>query len=115
MAGGPARRPGQSGGPLPGQVDCAAYLKAELIAPEDADAILLLGSDDGVKAWLNGKLVHANNVDRGDVADQDQAPIRLAKGSNELLLKITQGAGGWSARARIVGPDGQAIAGLIQR
>lgn len=100
---------------FPGQVDCAAYLKAELIAPEDADAILLLGSDDGVKAWLNGKLVHANNVDRGDVADQDQAPIRLAKGSNELLLKITQGAGGWSARARIVGPDGQAIAGLIQR
>jgi len=97
---------------FPGEENCVAYLKAEVIAPAAADALLLLGSDDGVKAWLNGKLVHANNIDRGDVADQDQAAIRLAKGSNELLLKITQGGGGWSARARVVGTDGQPIAGL---
>lgn len=97
---------------FPGEESCAAYLKAEVISPAATDALLLLGSDDGVKAWLNGKVVHANNVDRGDVADQDKAPIRLAKGSNELLLKITQGGGGWSARARIVGADGQPIAGL---
>ena len=97
---------------FPGEENCAAYLKAEVIAPEATEALLLLGSDDGVKAWLNGKVVHANNVDRGEVADQDKATIRLAKGTNELLLKITQGGGGWSARARIVGADGLPIAGL---
>ncbi len=99
-------------GLFPGEENCAAYLKAEVIAPEAGDGALLLGSDDGVKGWLNGKLVHANNVDRGDVADQDKAAIRLVKGTNELLLKITQGGGGWSAHARIVGQDGQPIAGL---
>ena len=31
------------------------------------------------------------------------APVHLKKGSNDLMLKITQGAAGWSAHARIVG------------
>jgi HEAT repeat protein len=97
---------------FPGQENCVAYLKAQVIAPADCEGALLLGSDDGVKAWLNGAVVHSNNIDRGDVADQDMAPIQLKKGANELLLKITQGGGGWSAHARIVGQDGQPIAGL---
>jgi HEAT repeat protein len=97
---------------FPGQNNCVAYLKARLIAPEDCDGALLLGSDDGVKAWLNGVVVHRNNTDRGDVPDQDMAPIQLKKGANDLLLKITQGGGGWSAHARIVGIDGKPITGL---
>ncbi len=97
---------------FPGQENCVAYLKARLIAPADCEGALLLGSDDGVKAWLNGAVVHSNNTDRGDVPDQDMAPIQLKKGANELLLKITQGGGGWSAHARIVGTDGLPIAGL---
>ncbi len=96
----------------PGQLNCAAYLKTTINAPEDADAMLLLGSDDGVKAWLNGTVVHTANVDRGLVADQDVAPVKLKKGANELLLKITQGAGGWAACARVVGSDGSPITGL---
>lgn len=95
-----------------GQTDCVAYLKTQVIAPQDSDALLLLGSDDGVKAWLNGAVVHANNIDRGAVPDQDTAPIQLKKGANLLMLKITQGGGGWQACARIVGRDGAPIAGL---
>jgi hypothetical protein len=97
---------------FPGQENCVAYLKAQVIAPADCEGVLLLGSDDGVKVWLNGAVVHSNNIDRGDVPDQDMAPIQLKKGANELLFKITQGGGGWSAHARIVGPNGQPIAGL---
>ena len=97
---------------FPGQTDCVAYLKAEIVAPNATDAILLMGSDDGIKAWLNGTVVHSNNVDRGQVVDQDIAPIKLKKGANELLLKITQGGGGWSACARIVGADNFPIEGL---
>jgi len=99
-------------GVFPGQTDCAAYLKTQIIAPDNCDALLLLGSDDGVKAWLNGTVVHANNIDRGAVPDQDIAPIQLKKGANLLMLKITQGGGGWQACARIVGRDGAPIAGL---
>ena len=97
---------------FPGQTDCVAYLKAEIVAPNTTDAILLMGSDDGIKAWLNGTVVHSNNVDRGQVVDQDVAPIKLKQGTNELLLKITQGGGGWSACARIVGADNFPIEGL---
>ncbi len=71
-----------------------------------------MGSDDGVKAWLNGAVVLSNNVDRGLVVDQDIAPIHLKAGPNELLLKITQGGGGWAACARIVGSNGRPLRGL---
>jgi len=97
---------------FPGQTNCVAYLKAEIIATRATDAILLMGSDDGIKAWLNGTVVHSNNIDRGQVVDQDMAPVKLKQGSNELLLKITQGGGGWSACTRIVGPDGLPIEDL---
>jgi HEAT repeat protein len=97
---------------FPNQSDCVAYLKAEIIASKATDAILLMGSDDGIKTWLNGTEVHSNNIDRGQVVDQDMAPIKLKQGSNELLLKITQGGGGWSVCTRIVGPDGLAIEDL---
>jgi hypothetical protein len=99
-------------GLFPGKVSCAAYLKTQVIALQDCEAQLLLGSDDGVKAWLNGAVVHSNNTDRFGVPDQDRAPIKLRKGANELLLKITQGGGGWLACARIVGLDGAPIPGL---
>jgi HEAT repeat protein len=97
---------------FPEEVNCVAYLKTHVIAPDDCDAALLLGSDDGVKAWLNGVVVHANNVDRPMVVDQDFAPVHLKKGSNELLLKVTQGGGGWGACARLLGMDGKPLPDL---
>lgn len=95
------------------QASCAAYLRTRVIAPVECGGALLMGSDDGIKAWLNGEVVHSNNIDRGEVADQDRAPIKLKQGTNELLLKITQGGGGWSASARFVGMDGKPIPGLL--
>jgi hypothetical protein len=71
-----------------------------------------MGSDDGIKAWLNGKVVHTNNVDRGCVVDQDTAGVRLAQGTNVLMFKITQGGGGWAAAARLADNDGKPISGL---
>lgn len=97
---------------FPGQEHCVAYLMAGITAPRALDAILLMGSDDGIKAWVNGAVVHGNNIDRGQVVDQDMAPIKLRQGVNELMLKVTQGGGGWSACTRIVGSDGRPIEGL---
>lgn len=99
-----------------GAENCDAYLRTTIVVPEDCSAMLLMGSDDGVKAWLNGAVVHSHNVDRAEVVDQDVAPVTLKKGANELLLKVSQGGAGWSVCARIVGTDGNPIPGLeIQR
>jgi hypothetical protein len=98
---------------FPGADNCVAYLRTRILAQQECSGALLMGSDDGIKAWLNGAVIHSNNVDRGQVVDQDVAPIKLKKGANELILKVTQGGGGWSSCARIVGSDGKPIPGLM--
>jgi hypothetical protein len=41
-----------------------AYAMAEIQSPTATGAILALGSDDGIKVWHNGKLVHENWIPR---------------------------------------------------
>jgi len=68
-----------------------------------------LGSDDGVKAWLNGRLVHANNVARAAKPYTDKANVTLKAGWNPLLLKITQNDSPWEFCARIRARDGKPL------
>jgi hypothetical protein len=70
-----------------------AYLFAALDSPREQEAELVLGSDDGVKVWLNGELVHANHVHRAASPGQDRARVRLLAGRNSLLVKIDNGNG----------------------
>ena len=42
-----------------------AYARAQVWSPKNQKARLDVGSDDAVKVWLNGGLVHANLVNRG--------------------------------------------------
>ena len=91
---------------FPGKENCAAYLRTRIISPRECEALLLMASDDGIKAWLNGAVVHSNNIDRPAEVDQDVAVARLREGRNDLMLKITQGRGGWMACARLVQTDG---------
>ena len=89
--------------------DAAAYLKASIWSPRAREATLQLGTDDGAKVWLNGKLVHANNAARGVTVDQDKVAVSLRQGVNELLLKVTNGSGDWGAIVRFVGEGGKPL------
>ena len=51
---------------------------------------LWLGSDDGVKVWLNGAVVYSANVARAITPDSDKVNISLKKGWNTLIFKVTQ-------------------------
>ena len=84
-----------------------AYAAAFVEVAEPATLALRLGSDDSVKVWLNGKLVHSNNVYRPMTFDQDAVPVRLGAGWNRILLKVCQDAGEWEFRARLTRPDGR--------
>ena len=79
-----------------------AYALAEINAAQAENVILALGSDDGIKVWHNGKLVHNNWIPRGTSKDDDLVPLKLVKGSNQLLLKVQDMAGGWSFVARLL-------------
>lgn len=87
----------------------AAYLRTEVWVSQAMPARLELGSDDAVKVWLNGRLVHAHYVTRALAPAQDVLTIHLQKGWNQLLLKVVDHEGGWGAAARIRRTDGSAI------
>ncbi len=77
------------------------YAWTEFDSPADTDAWLGLGSDDGVKIWLNGQLVSDRWIRRMSRLDDDVVPLRLKKGKNRLLIKIQNATGGWSFIARL--------------
>ena len=90
----------------------AGYLRTYIWSPKPQPATLKLGSDDGIKVWLNGKVVHANNVLRSLIRDEDKVKVALKKGWNPLMLKVTNNGGGWEASACILRPDDSEIEGL---
>lgn len=84
-----------------------AYGLTYLYSPEDREAVLLLGSDDGVRLWVNDNLVHTNPSYRGAYPDQDRVKVSLKAGWNKVLIKVLQGAGGWGYYLRIPDPKGE--------
>jgi len=85
-----------------------AYAYTEIDVPEATPAQIRIGSDDGNAVWLNGEKIWENRVDRGTAPDQDIAPCQLLQGKNRILVKISQGAGGWNFMLRVTRPDGTA-------
>jgi len=85
----------------------AVYLKTNVWSEIEQTVRLEMGSNDGIKAWINNELVHLNAVARGVVPGQDVVNTQLNKGWNTLLLKIVnEGGGGWGACARLRRMDG---------
>ena len=89
-----------------------AYARAWIHSDVQQTAILELGSDDGIKAWVNGKIVVSANRG-GDVAPgSEKGAVTLKEGWNSVLLKVTQWSAGWGFCARLAKPDGSTLSGL---
>ncbi|MGO8927171.1 MAG: HEAT repeat domain-containing protein [Limisphaerales bacterium] len=89
-----------------------AYIKTQITSERDQEARLEIGSDDGVKVWLNDKVVHANNVVRPCTPGEDKVNVKLNRGVNRLLLKVTQSGGEWAACCRLRTADGAPLDGV---
>ena len=89
-----------------------AYARTWVHCDQQQPARLELGTDDGVKVWLNRKVVHANNTFRGLQPGSDKVNVTLNAGWNPLLLKVTQLNQGWAFCARFRKPDGSHLDGL---
>jgi hypothetical protein len=83
-----------------------AYLRTEIVSDRQKAARLEIRSDDGVKVWLNGELIHENNVSRGIADGVDTVDVTLDEGVNRLMLKITEDILGWGAVVRMRPPVG---------
>ncbi|HLU48138.1 MAG TPA: HEAT repeat domain-containing protein, partial [Planctomycetota bacterium] len=86
-----------------------AYAYSEIEVPEARDAVLRLGSDDGVVCWVNEKKVHEALGTRSYAVDQDAVPVHLEKGVNRILLKIGQGTGDWAFSLRVTDAGGDPL------
>ncbi len=80
---------------------CIGYAWTEIDVPEACDAWLGIGSDDGLKIWLNGELVNDKWTARTSRLDDDVVPLRLQRGKNRFLIKIQNVKGHWSFTARL--------------
>ena len=88
-----------------------AYLRCQVFSPKAQPALLYVGSDDGVKVFVNRKFVHGVNAGRG-VAEEDRVNINLNQGWNQLLIKVNNWTGGWAAKARIRSANDGRLEGL---
>lgn len=89
-----------------------AYVKTRVYSPREQPVLLEIGNDDGIKLWVNGELVHANNAVRGLAPGQDRVQARLKQGWNDFFAKVTQHTLGCGLCLRIAAPDGSRLEGL---
>ena len=72
-----------------------ALITLESATPQ-SDVTMRAGSDDSIKIWLNGEVVHNNPINRGAEDYQDKFTVDLKEGDNLLLVKVSERDGGWS-------------------
>ncbi len=78
--------------------DHIIYGSVILDSPSEQQTRMFVGSDDSVKVWLNGELVHKVLSNRGGTNNyEDVIPVTLKQGQNALLVAIdNHGHGGFS-------------------
>lgn len=82
------------------------YLHTYLWAEEDIECRMLIGVDDGYRIWLNKEYIAGLNRGGVPLKDDFSIPVKLKKGWNSLLVKVTEAGGNWMFCARFVLPDG---------
>ncbi len=85
--------------------DFVGYAYCEVESPIDTDALLAVGSDDGVKVWVNHRQVLANHIARALTPDQDLVTVSLHKGRNPILIKVFDIAEECEFTARLIVND----------
>jgi len=81
-----------------------AYAYALVKRAAAGPALLSVGSDDGVRVWVNGKLVHERRGTRPLTFDEDRVPVELGAGENAVLVKTEQRRGPWAFSLRVLEP-----------
>lgn len=85
--------------------EAATYAHVYVHSPSTRAAWLRLGSDDGIKVWLNGDNVCTQDVYGGWAPDLYMASVTLNEGWNQLLCKVSQEGGDYQFSARFADTD----------
>ncbi|MCC7014624.1 MAG: DUF1553 domain-containing protein [Planctomycetes bacterium] len=81
-----------------------SYVAKRLFVPTARKLEVALGSDDGLRVFVDAHEAFANDVERGLAPNQDRAALELERGERSIVLKVvnTGGQAGffWSEAAR---------------
>ena len=89
--------------PLAGE-DRVAYVRTWIWSGSKQAAQVQVGSsDDGIKVWLNGRVLHAFNSARSNNPGEDKIAITLNEGWNSLLAEDQQRRRAAGGRTRASG------------
>ena len=72
------------------------YGLLSIVSDKEYSATLKVGSDDSIKIWLNGEVVHRNPIARPTIGFQETIQVVINKGDNLLLVKVTDHGGHWA-------------------
>ncbi len=81
------------------------YLLTFVRSPRPLTTRARLGSDDGVRAWVNGSLVWSHAIHRPLTIDEDAFDVRLEHGWNRILVKVRNDDGGYGLSLRLADPE----------
>ncbi len=70
--------------------DCVVYAYTELDAPRSEAAELWVGSDEGLRVWIDGGLVYEHAGRRRHQLPNDRVPIRLEAGRHRVVVRAEQ-------------------------
>ena len=90
-----------------------AYSFLYVQSPTTIPAKLWIGSDDGIRIWLNGTLVRSHHIHRDHDTDQEVIYLTLNPGSNRLLVKCEQITNGWGFSARFTDLQNNTLTGVL--
>lgn len=91
-----------------------AYLYRTVTVPRRVELPVTMGSDDGLRFWLNGKLLIDADVPRGLDPYAHRLTLILEPGVNHLLCKVTQGRGGWDYQINTTLPMDSRMDAMLQ-
>lgn len=77
-----------------------AYAYVNLQVRRSGVAYLHVGSDDGIRVWVDGQLVIDAPVERGYMADENWARVELRRGTHRVLVKVEDAFGAWKFSLR---------------
>jgi D-arabinan exo alpha-(1,3)/(1,5)-arabinofuranosidase (non-reducing end) len=81
------------------------YLVTWVRSPREQIVRARLGSDDGVRVWVNGASAWSHPVHRSLRIDEDVFDVRLKQGWNRVVVKVKNDDGGFGVTLRIADPN----------
>jgi hypothetical protein len=89
-----------------GKDHASAYALTNVYSPKDQTVTMWIGSKDGIRVWVNDKVVHESETSRAARADEDKIAVKLNSGWNRVLVKVVNETGAHGFYLRFSGGDG---------